>query len=176
MPSIDTETLTSVAKDVLCRLNLPLCKHCGQCCDGASSMRGAGFGVAKRIVDEKLRGVYIHCYGHSVNLAVNDAVKTSKTLQNALETTHEVTKLIKYSPHREEVFHNLKANSPTDQSPGIRLLCPTCWTVQADALAGIISNYETLLNTWEECVDLVKDTESKARIIGVHAQMKNLIF
>ena len=89
MPSIDTETLTSVAKDVLCRLNLPLCKHCGQCCDGASSMRGAGFGVAKRIVDEKPRGVYIHCYGHSVNLAVNDAVKTSKTLQNALETTHE---------------------------------------------------------------------------------------
>ena len=49
VPSIDAATLTSVAKDPLCRLNLPLSKLHGQCYDGASSMCGARSGVATRI-------------------------------------------------------------------------------------------------------------------------------
>ncbi len=39
--SIHAATLTTVAKDALCRLNVPLSKLRGQCYDGASSMCGA---------------------------------------------------------------------------------------------------------------------------------------
>lgn len=179
VPSIDAATLTSVAKDALCRLNVPLSKLRGQCYDGASSMRGARSGVAKRIMDDEPRAVYIHCYGHSVNLAVNDAVKLSAPIKKALEVTYEVTKLIKYSPRREEVFRELKSSHDIQtgsRSPGIRVLCPTRWTVRAEALASILGNYETLLSTWEECVELVRDTESKARINGVCSQMKTFDF
>ena len=59
---------------------------------------------------------------------------------------------------------------------GIRVFCPTHWTVRANALASIICNYAVLQNTWEEAVDIVKDTESKARINGVAAQMKKFEF
>jgi len=179
VPSIDAATLTSVAKDALCRLNVPLSKLRGQCYDGASSMRGARSGVAKRIMEDEPRAVYIHCYGHSINLAVNDAIKLSLPIRKALEVTYEVTKLIKYSPKREGVFRELKSSHDLNvgsRSPGIRLLCPTRWTVRADALASILDNYETLLSTWEECLQLVRDTESKARINGVCSQMKTFDF
>ena len=58
----------------------------------------------------------------------------------------------------------------------MRLLCPTRWTVQADTLTSVISNYEVLLETWEEAVDVVKDTETKARINVVFAQMQTRVF
>jgi len=41
-------------------------------------------------------------------------------------------------------------------SPGIRVLCPTRWTVRADSLASITKNYTVLQSTWEE------DSKTKA--------------
>ena len=60
---------------------------------------------------------------------------------DVLDTTREITKLIKYSPRRDRIFEHLR---------GIRVLCPTRWTGRADSLGSIISNYHTLQNTWDE--------------------------
>ena len=56
------------------------------------------------------------------------------------------------------------------------MLCPTRWTVRANSLASIVSNYSALQSTWEEAVDLVRDSETKARINGVSAQMRKFDF
>ena len=98
-----------------------------------------------------------------------------KVMRDALETTHEVTKLIKYSPRRESIFQQIKSVSASN-SPGIRVLCPTRWTVRAEALASIISNFACLQGTWEEAVEVVRDTETKARIRGVSAVMNTFDF
>ena len=179
MPNITSCALVGVMKDALCRMNIPISKVRGQCYDGASTMRGARNGVAKLIMDEEPRALYTHCYGHSVNLAVNDALKMCKPVESALETTHEITKLIKYSPRREGIFRELKSAHDLNNdlhSPGIRLLCPTRWTVRANALSSVIANYEALLDTWEEAADIIRDTEIKARINGVSAMMKTFDF
>ena len=55
-------------------------------------MSGSKSGVAKRIMDEEPRAVFIHCYCHSLNLAAGDSVKKSQLLKSALETTYEITK------------------------------------------------------------------------------------
>ena len=94
----------------------------------------------------------------------------------ALETTQEITKLIKYSPRREGIFQKLKESVSTDKTPGVRVLCSTRWTVKANSLASVVANYETLQRTWEKAVTVVKDTETKARIRGVSAQMKTFEF
>lgn len=93
VPSIDSKTLAEVAKDALCRCNLPLCKLRGQCYDGASAMRGAKSGVSARILAKEPRALYTHCYGHSINLASCDALGT-KLMKDAMETAHEISKLI----------------------------------------------------------------------------------
>ena len=86
-----------------------------------------------------------------------------------------MTKLIKYSPHREGIFCELKSAHDIAigyHSPGVHVPCPTRWTVNADSLASIIGNYAVLQSTWEEAVDAVRGTERKARINGVAAQME----
>ena len=81
-------------------------------------------GVARQIRDKVERALYTHCYGHALSLACPDAIKENKIMEDALDTTREITKLIKRSPKRDLVFEKAKLQSAPD-SPGIRVLCPT---------------------------------------------------
>ena len=54
VPSIDADTLVTVIKDCLVRMNLSLTKCRGQCYDGASNMSGANKGVPKQLSDIEL--------------------------------------------------------------------------------------------------------------------------
>lgn len=168
--AIDAATLFSVIKDAMLRFNLPLSKLRGQCYDGCSTMSGLRSGVAKRVRDEEPRAVFTHCYSHSLNLAASDSVKKSQLMKSALDTTHEITKLIKLSPRRDAIFKQLKDESDSS-NVCIKLLCPTRWTVRADSLFSIM-----LLDTWDKAGEIARDTESKARIQGVSSQMKTFNF
>ena len=46
----------------------------------------------------------LHCYGHSLNLAMSDTIKGTKLLRDSMDVTHEISKLIKYSPKRNVIF------------------------------------------------------------------------
>ena len=85
-------------------------------------------------------------------------------------TTHEIIKLVKYSPRREGLFDQIKCEMAPD-SPGIRVLCPTRWTVRAASMQSIIQNYSILQELWEKAVDVVRDTVTKARIQGIATVM-----
>ena len=90
---ISADTIVTLLKDVILRFNLNIHRCRGQCYDGASNMSGRRTGVATQIASEESRAVYIHCYGHALNLAVGDTVKQIKMLRDALEVTHEISKL-----------------------------------------------------------------------------------
>ena len=100
-------------------------------------MFGLHSGVAKGILDEEPRAVFAHCCGHALNLAASDTVKNCKVLKSALETTHEIVKLAKFSPHREALFRDIQ-DGLSEGSPGVRVLCPTRWTVRADSMVSIV--------------------------------------
>jgi len=134
-------------------------------------MSGIRSGVATQISSEESRALYTHCYGHSLDLAACDTIKRSKVVKDALDITHEVSKLLKYSPRRDSMFEKIKAEVSPDTA-GFRVLCPTRWTVRGATLASVIENYSVLQDLWVECIDCTKDTEMKARILGVEAQMK----
>ncbi len=165
--STGADIIYTAITDVLLRLNLALSRVRGQCYDGAATMSGAKSGVATRLCEAEPRAIFTDCYGHSLNLACGDAIKRCKLMQDALDTTHEITKLIKKSPARDAIFKRLKEEMGSD-SPGIRVLCPIRWT---EALKSILDNFNVLLELWTESLERVKDTEMKARIQGVAAQM-----
>ena len=154
VPSISADTLTCVIKDFLCRLNLTLNKVHGQCYDGVSNMSGVRTGVAKQLLDEEKRAVFTHCYGHALNLACSDTVKGCKVLKDLLETTREITKLVKFSPKRKILFRDLKQDLAPD-APGIRVLCLTRWSVRGESLGSVIANYAVLQKTFEESIDIL---------------------
>ena len=175
LESTSADSIVSTVRDILLRLNLRINNCRGQCYDGASSMSGSKSGVAKRILDLEPRALYTHCYGHALNLATQDALKGIKVMEDTLDTVYEITKLKKKSPKHDSIFKKYKDDISTD-SPGIRILCPTRWTVRAEALASIAENYEALQLTWDTARDAVRDTEMRARIGGVAAQMEHFDF
>ncbi|KAI6658762.1 hypothetical protein LOD99_15087 [Oopsacas minuta] len=96
-------------------------------------------------------------------------------MDDTLSTVYEITKLIKKSPKRDAIFSKLK-DEISECSPGIRILCPTRWTVRAEAFSSISENYHVLQLTWNVAKDATKDTELKTRIGGVAAHMEKFEF
>ena len=142
-------------KDILLRVQISLSKCRSQCYDGCSTMKGQKAGVSKQIKDIEKKTSFIGCYAHVLNLAVGDANKNSEIMKEALETTHEIAKLIKKSPERGAKLNALKnkakiiSNSEKNHTEPITLLCPTRWTVRAKSLNSIMSNYTDLKKLWE---------------------------
>ena len=97
-------------------------------------MTGCESSFAKLLRDEEPRAVYAHCYGHSLSLAAGDAVKGCAVMKSALEVAHEISKLVKFSPRRDALFQELKKELGPD-TVEIRVLCPTRWTVRAEAFS-----------------------------------------
>lgn len=96
-------------------------------------------------------------------------------MANTLDHALEICKLLKFSPRRDGIFEKLKQEI-TPHAPGLRTLCPTRWTVRAASLESIRRNYPTLLATWEEALDIAKQSELKARINGSHQRCASLNF
>ena len=61
-------------------------------------------------------------------------------------------------------------------TPSIRVLSPTRWTVRAESIHIILANYDALQRTWEEALQATTDMEAKARIRGVAAQMTTFTY
>ncbi len=76
---------------------------------GFATMSGKYAGVVVKVLKEEPKTLYTHCYGHSLSHACGDAIKHSKIMKDSLDTTHEITKLIKKSPHRVTLFEKLKS-------------------------------------------------------------------
>ena len=94
-----------------------------------------------------------------------------KVLKSHMDTTHELSKLLQYSPKRQALFESMKA----DMSPstvGFRVLCPTRWTVRDETFNSILKNYEVVLELWDAILNDQPDSETRARVNGVASQMK----
>uniref|UniRef100_H3AN58 TTF-type domain-containing protein n=1 Tax=Latimeria chalumnae TaxID=7897 RepID=H3AN58_LATCH len=162
----EVPTIFKAIEDMLKRLNLPLNKVRGQYYDMAGAMAESKNGMSTI----ESRAVYTHCT-YALNLVRSDVIKGCKLLQDALET-QEITKLIKESPRHDAIFKTIKETLTTSASPGIRILCPTRWTVNADALDSVIANFETLLEIWDEALE----HRNVGRIKGVFLYMKKFDF
>ena len=117
-----------------------------------------------------MRAIFSHCYGHSLQLAVGDMIKEVKNLKDALDTTSEISKLLKVSPKREALFKKFKE----DFAPkflGFRTLCPTRWTVRGGSLQSVIDNWNVLQELWDECIETNLEPDIKGCIIRVKHQL-----
>eukprot|EP00731_Ephydatia_muelleri_P000937 Em0001g937a len=79
-------------------------------------------------------------------------------------------------------YYSIMVDETTDVSNNeqlvfcVRLLCPTRWTVKAEAFTSISENYEALMETWAEAKQINNDSEMRARIGGVAKQMESFDF
>ena len=83
----------------------------------------------KRDLEE--RALKTHCY-YSLNLACGDCIRENLIMRNSLETSLEITKLVKNSPKRESHMKIICDYEDFDEHSSIRIFCQTRWTVRAD--------------------------------------------
>ena len=115
----------------------------------------------------------IGCYGHALNLAVADAIKSVPCTSDSLDTVREIGKLVKKVTAKK---HKVKIRAETkNESRGVHAFCPTRWTVRGEALAAVINNHAELMELWDWSLIVSKDTEIKA-IRGVQSMMTTFNF
>ena len=62
----------------------------GQSYDGASNMIEIKRSVTTKIQSELPLEFLTHCYGHTLNLAVNDMIKEDRLLKNTMDATSDL--------------------------------------------------------------------------------------
>ena len=75
LPNTKADNIVKVILDVIHRMGLKIENARGQCYDGAATMSGTKRGVATQIKSLNKKALYTHCYGHPLNLAVNDCIR-----------------------------------------------------------------------------------------------------
>jgi len=79
--------------------------------------------VAAKVMAMELKAVFTHCYGHALNLVVNDTIKKCVILRDCLDTCYKLIKLIKWSLKCDAMLKRLKEESH-DDAPSIHTMCP----------------------------------------------------
>ena len=156
-------------------MNLRIEDARGQCYDGAPSMKGANTGVAAQFKSLNGKMLYVHCYGHALNLVVKDSCIKVKCLKETFEAVREISLLVKKSPKRNTKLDEIRNHSKND-AKSIHTFCPTRWTVRGETLESVLQNHAELLELWEWSLTNVTETEMKGRIIGVNFIMKKFDF
>ncbi|XP_076343198.1 zinc finger MYM-type protein 1-like [Tachypleus tridentatus] len=109
----------------------------------------------------------------TIVLAIKDAIiRMNLTLANCRGQCYDkICKLIKFSPKRQGLLEKIKADMNLETA-GLKVICPTRWTVRGQSFDRIIANHKALLLEWDVCLGDRLDSEMRARIIGVRSQME----
>ena len=143
-------------------------------------MCGRLSGVQAGISFQYRKAIYIHCFCHSLNLAVQDASRHIPLISSTLDVIQELSNLIRFSPKRKALLEQMRHDFGMESS-SLRPLCPTRWTVKHKAFESVQRNYEPLLQMLDtisnglngsSCIEV----RSKAGGILHNFQTFNLLF
>ena len=134
----------------------------GQCYDGASNMTGKEKGVAARVQEVAPKALYVHCYGHLLNLALQDTLQENVVIRNALGVVQSIHHFFN-SPKREHVLRSVQMPADFNSVPFIKLksLSETRWACRWEAVKAIEQQPERILLA---LIQLSKDKDAKTSV------------
>lgn len=124
-------------------LNLNFKNLIGQSFDGAANMSGKFQGLATRIKEVAPKAIYIHCYAHRLNLAVEASCSHFVVVRDTLYIAQSLYKFIEGSTKRHGQFQNM-----LDKESNIRVLkklCETRWSCRHSSLRALCANYSVIV-------------------------------
>ena len=124
-------------------------------------MSGHLRGVSARVQRCEETAIFVHCLAHCTNLALQTAGRQVPCVCEALDLVMGLTQLIRFSPKRSSLFETLQAQVSSD-TPTLKPLCPTRWTVRTKAFDAILANYTLLQDALEVVEQGTDEYASKA--------------
>ena len=148
------DALLSLIKSSLTAFNLPFSGIRGQGYDGASNMSGRNNGLQAKVAGENAMALYLYCFGHQLNLVVQDSLVALPEVAIALERMNGVVTFIRNSPKKMGRFKEIlevskqenEASNFTHDNHSIRPLCPTRWVMRLPAIDAFLSHYSTIID------------------------------
>ncbi|XP_071826952.1 zinc finger MYM-type protein 1-like [Apostichopus japonicus] len=141
--STDGESLYKLVLEVFGKLDLQLDTIVGECFDGASNMSGVNRGLATRMKECSPLGIYVHCYGHLLNLAIQDTL-TPGPLRNALGTTQSLYNFLEGSPKRHAVFSDIEVDKE-HMIHSLKSQSVTRWSCRWQAVKAVLSQMTRII-------------------------------
>ena len=125
--------------------------------DGTANMSGIRKGLATRMKECSPLGIYVHCYGHLLNLALQDTTTEIETLRNALGTIQSIYNFLHGSTKRHAFFEDIEVHEE-DFALTLKSLSTTRWSCRC---AAVRAELEQVPRIMEALVTLSKDRDPK---------------
>jgi hypothetical protein len=123
---LSSDGIFKLIKDALeVEFKLELQLMIGQSFDGAATMAGIKNGVAKRFKDVIPHSVFVHCYAHKLNLALQDATKQLTYVSDILVIIQNVPVFVERSAKRHALFEHLQGD---EKKQFLHTFCATRWS------------------------------------------------
>jgi hypothetical protein len=169
----NADSIFNLIKSVLEEeLKLDLQLMVAQSFDGAATMAGAKSGVAKRFLEKVPHVVFVHCYAHKLNLALQDATNQIKSVSDVLLIIQNVSVFVERSAKRHALFEHLQGD---EKKRTLQNFCTTRWSSRYLALKSFVNLYKYLL-TFLEIEDDDNDKSIGATARGFLKQVKTFNF
>ena len=115
-------------------------------------------GLAARMKECSPLGIHVHCNGHRLNLALQDATTVIEPLWNALDTMHSLYNFIEGSPKRRTFFKDMEVESEEHVALKIKSLSVTCWSCSWAAVKAVVEQMPKII---QALLKLSKDRDPK---------------
>lgn len=136
-------------------------------------MSGSVQGVRTRIQQKQPKALYVHCLAHSLDLSVQDSVRSIPIIRDIMQNLRELAKVVHGSAKRMDTFHTIadgiQACNPVTPKP----LCPTRWTVRFAAIDAALMSYSALLPFLSEVASMATADDSATKARGLQSQFEN---
>ena len=140
----DGKALYDLITKAISDLNLDATNIVGECFDGAANMSGKEKGLAVRMKDCSPFAVYVHCYGHLLNLALQDTMSEVEPLRNALGTIQSLYNLLEASAKRHTMFRDIEVELDHLKLT-LKSLSVTRWWCRWEAVKAVTEQMERIV-------------------------------
>lgn len=176
MMSVDAQSVFNVLTEVVEEYEIKWENVISTCFDGAATMAGSITGVQTKFKEKNPKCFFVHCYGHCLNLILVDSIGKNNTVPfNFLGCIQMIYNFIEGSCIRHAVLENVSRSINTKLKT-LKSLSTTRWACRSEAVNAVKNNYSALLIAIKQITDSTKQSDIRAKGLGIIYQMESFEF
>lgn len=143
VPDVKSLTLFNIIKTIVADLGLNKNNLVATGFDGANNMSGKKAGLCTLIKENmSAKSIYVHCYCHRLNLALESACKKIQDIEESIETARTLYAYVEGSAKRHHLFQHVQGEATKTT---LKELCATRWHHRYAAFKAIKQTYTSLI-------------------------------
>ncbi|KAL4112114.1 hypothetical protein QTP88_015962 [Uroleucon formosanum] len=176
MSSVNAQSIFDALTDATNQVGIDWQSVIAVCFDGAATMSGHYNGVQAKAKLSNPNILYVHCYGHCLNLILVDSLgKKNYVIFNFFGIIQMLYSFVEGSPIRHAILERV-SKEMNIKLKSLKTLSTTRWACRAEAIQAVKNNYSVLLQCLAEISKTSNLSEIKVKSSGLIKQMKTFNF